>query len=173
MGYECPEPESNAPQRGAGNTVNPVLGLDHQNLSFTIMAAFTADTVGQTRRAAMRTFVGVGLGQMPVGPTLAFAGLGCFFLWNSHRSFLQPLPSGTVIKGHRRKSGRAGWAFRAALPTWDRNSRRCRCRIRCSNPHRTGDKAPGSPSNRPGTAGKPGRRFRAGHPGDPLLPGVA
>jgi len=63
-----------------------LLGLHHENFTLAVITALPANPVGQTRRAAVGTLVRVRLGKMPVGPTLALAGLGRFFLGNSHFS---------------------------------------------------------------------------------------
>jgi hypothetical protein len=65
------------------------LRFDDEDFALAIISALTADAMRQTRSAAMRALVRIRFGQMPVGPALALAGLGRFFLGDSHFKFLQ------------------------------------------------------------------------------------
>jgi hypothetical protein len=71
-----------------------LLGLHHENFAFAVVATLTTNPVRQSWCSAMRTLVGIRFGEMPVGPTFAFAGLGRFFLGNCHFKFLQEFIQG-------------------------------------------------------------------------------
>jgi len=66
------------------NPQGRVLGLHHHDFTLSIVATFTANAVRQAGCGAVRALDGIRLAQVPVGTAKAFAGLGRFFLWNSH-----------------------------------------------------------------------------------------
>jgi len=76
--------EAPKPSQRNFNPQDRVLGLHHHDFTLSIVTTFTADAVRQAGCGAVRTLVGIRLGQVPVGTTETFAGLGRFFLWNSH-----------------------------------------------------------------------------------------